>query len=33
MANKQVKKTVSKKDPKPTFAPVTFSEENGVRFL
>jgi spermidine synthase len=33
MANKQVKKTVSKKDPKPTFAPVTFSEESGVRFL
>jgi hypothetical protein len=33
MANKQVKKIVSKKDPKPTFAPVTFSEENGVRFL
>jgi spermidine synthase len=33
MANKQVKKIVSKKDPKPTFAPVTFSEEQGVRFL
>ena len=26
MASKQVKKIVSKKDPKPTFAPVTFSD-------
>jgi spermidine synthase len=33
MASKQAKKIVSKKDPKPTFAPVTFSEEHGVRFL
>ena len=31
MSNKKIK--LSKKDKKPQFAPVTFSEEHGVRFL